>query len=237
MGAWRGEVRTLSSGSCVQSQHVETVFGQEVVELQGVDGQVGVVGFRCQVIRSVHSHSSLSFVQFQQGGQAASFQTEVGCQFHAVGDGQASFVGCACQRREESDVLRLHVQVHFGRSAQAVRQVPQFSSASQREGARQVGHEARDLHLAQVAFCSCPYYERAEGICFFETFGQVACKQHDVLLADVSLQMGRKVSCCRHFHQFPIGLRPQLDFAVRSEQVQFGYLYQGRVGKDPSAER
>ena len=201
------------------------------MNLKRIGSQLQLVTPVAQVVGSRQVQGAFMLLQVQRSRASITLHGQTGTQLHAVRNDQGAVWHQSAQSGQEVQVARLHLQVQIAAARQAVRQVPEFTPAAERERSGQVHGKAADLHLFQIALRAGTDYQRMERIGLLETLRQATGQQQHVLLADTGIQTGGQTARSGDIDEFPISLCGQINLAVRGGQLQEGDTYQGGVGR------
>ena len=149
-GAGRQEVGALAAGLDVGGDGIDGVAGHEVVQVQPVDADGGVVAHQVGIELSVHADGALPLA----GGDVSGILCAVGPDAALGGHGGDAVVALHVARQgghEEVHVLGLGAERHVGTQPAEVVEVGHEAVGTRTDGGRQRQVEAREVHRPQVA--------------------------------------------------------------------------------------
>ena len=124
-------IHSPAFGGNMRSKCINRIFGQEMMKLQGIYGEVCMIDLGRQVVSGIQIQTAFALLHFEQGIALRPVEPETRYEIHTVGHNDRAVGSDPGKPGEEIKVLRLHLKVKPSATLQAIRKVPQLTAAAQ----------------------------------------------------------------------------------------------------------
>ena len=124
-------IHSPAFGGNMRSKCINRIFGQEMMKLQGIYGEVCMIDLGRQVVSGIQIQTAFALLHFEQGIALRPVEPETRYEVHTVGHNDRAVGSDPGKPGEEIKVLRPHLKVKPSATLQTIRKVPQLTAAAQ----------------------------------------------------------------------------------------------------------